>query len=201
MSEKPFSEACERNREPILSVLEDVFAKVRCVLEIGSGTGQHAVYFGARMPYLAWQPTELPEARAGIQAWLDDEGPANVRRPLVLDVSSDNWPGIQPDAAFSANTAHIMPWEAVCDMFLGLGRRLPPGAPFCLYGPFNYHGRHTSESNDRFDADLRQRDPAMGIRDIDDLKELAARAGFELAADHEMPANNRTLVWRRTAEG
>ncbi len=198
MSELPFSAACERNREPILQVLREVFASRRSVLEIGSGTGQHAVYFAAALPHLVWHTSDRAEHHAAIQAWIDAHGPDNVRTPILLDVSAQSWPDTPPvDAAFSANTAHIMGWPEVCDMFAGLGTRLPPSAPFCLYGPFNSSGRFSSDSNRAFDASLRRRDVRMGLRDLDDLAALGERTGFDLVVDHAMPANNRLLVWQR----
>lgn len=199
MSRLAYSPACERNREPILAVLGEVFSDRRSVLEVGSGTGQHAVFFAAALSPLVWHTSDLPEHHAGILGWIRESGLENVRAPLPLDVSDTPWPALPPvDAAFSANTAHIMGWDAVCDMFAGLGERLPPEAPFCLYGPFNRAGRFTSESNREFDASLRLRDPRMGIRDLGLLEKLAADTGFVLAADHAMPANNALLVWRRT---
>ncbi len=198
MSQLPFSAACERNREPILEVLREVFAGRRGVLEIGSGTGQHAVYFAAALPRLVWYTSDRAEHHAAVHAWIDAHGPDNVRPPLLLDVSAQPWPDTPAvDAAFSANTAHIMGWPEVCAMFAGLGTLLPAGAPFCLYGPFNVSGRFTSDSNRAFDASLRERDAQMGLRDLDDLEALGERTGFALAADHTMPANNQLLIWQR----
>ena len=191
---KPYSEACERNQQPILEVLLKEFASARTVLEIGSGTGQHAVYFGRAMPQLVWQPSDLPENLAGIAAWLQEAQLTNVRAPIVLDVQGA-WPDLEFDHAFSANTAHIMSWPAVCAMFEQLGRRLPPGGRFALYGPFSEGGHHVSESNARFDQWLRARDPASGVRDLEDLKALAARHGLALLGLYPMPANNRILIW------
>lgn len=194
---KPFSQACENNKGPILEVLREVFARPARVVEIGSGTGQHAVHFGTHLPHLVWQPTDVADNLPGIRAWLAEAGLGNVREPLELDVAAAPWPVAAADGAFSANTAHIMAWEEVAGMFRGLGALLPPGAAFCLYGPFAYGGSHTSASNARFDDQLRSRDPRMGIRDLSDLEPAAGAAGFRLEADHAMPANNRTLVWRR----
>jgi cyclopropane fatty-acyl-phospholipid synthase-like methyltransferase len=167
------------------------------LLEIGSGTGQHAVYFAAELPSLHWQTSDRVENHAGIQAWLDESGLDNVGAPLALDVLTDTWPDGPYDAAFSANTAHIMSESAVEAMFLGLGRVLADGAPFLLYGPFNYDGRFTSPSNREFDAWLRHRDPQMGIRDVAWLQDAGERGGLVLDEDLEMPVNNRCLVWRR----
>ena len=193
----PSAPACERNRDPILAVLRDTFANVRRVLELGSGTGQHAAYFAPRLPGLRWQPTDLPERLSGIEAWRREAGADNMEPPIALDLLDRPWPPVAADGAFSANTAHIVSWAGVEAMFRGLAETLPSRAPFCLYGPFHYHGRPTAESNARFDEMLRARDPASGIRDIDDLVALAGRAGFRLDADHGLPANNRLLVWVR----
>lgn len=198
MSQLPFSAACERNREPILEVLREVFADRRGVLEIGSGTGQHAVYFAAALPHLVWHTSDLAEHHAAVHAWIDTHGPDNVRSPILLDVSAQPWPDTPAvDAAFSANTAHIMGWPEVCEMFAGLAARLPAGAPFCLYGPFNVDGRFSSDSNRAFDASLRQRDPRMGLRDLASLQALGDETGFLLDFQYRMPANNLLLVWRR----
>jgi cyclopropane fatty-acyl-phospholipid synthase-like methyltransferase len=194
---KMYSAACERNREPILAVLRDVLANARNVLEIGSGTGQHAVYFGANLPHLLWQTSDLPENHASILAWLDEERPPNVLPPLHLDVESNDWPAGPFDAVFSANTCHIMAWEHVEAMFAGVSRILKPGGLLCIYGPFNYNGKFTSESNALFDMSLKAQGDHMGIRDFEAVDRMAGEQGMVLAADHAMPANNRLLVWRR----
>ena len=194
---KMYSAACERNREPILAVLRDVLANARTVLEIGSGTGQHAVYFGANLPHLAWQTSDLPENHASILAWLDEERPSNVLPPLPLDVGADAWPAGPFDAVFSANTCHIMAWEHVQAMFDGVGRVLKPGGLLCIYGPFNYDGRFTSDSNAVFDMSLKAQGEHMGIRDFEAVDRLAEAQGMVLAADHAMPANNLLLVFGR----
>ncbi len=184
---KPYSEACERNREPILAILRRIFADRRRVLEIGSGTGQHAAYFSAALPHLAWQASDVREHLAGIRLWGVE--------PVELDVDVP-WPAVDADAAFSANTAHIMSWPQVERTFENLGAMLPAGGIFALYGPFNYGGRATSPSNARFDAMLRARDPASGVRDFEAVSALARRCGFALMEDNAMPANNRLLVFR-----
>lgn len=195
---KPYAESCEQNRAPIQAVLEDLFADRRRVLEIASGTGQHAVYFGEAMPHLTWQTSELPENHAGIQAWLDEAGLPNVLPPLAIDVTSPAWPLSQPfDAVFNANTVHIVSWPAVEAMFAGIGQALAPGGILYLYGPFNYGGRFTSESNARFDVWLKHRDPASGVRDFEAIDRLAAAHGLTLLRDIAMPANNRSLVWQK----
>lgn len=195
---KPFAESCEINKEPILAVLRELFADRRHVLEIGSGTGQHAVHLGAGLPHLRWQTSDRAENHAGIQAWLDDAGLANVVPPIELDVLESVWPEAGFDAAYSANTVHIMAWPVVEAMFAGLGGVLAPGALFALYGPFNFGGKATSDSNARFDLWLRERDPESGVRDFDDLNRLAEAVGMVCVDDIEMPINNRILVWRRS---
>jgi SAM-dependent methyltransferase len=192
---KPFSEACERNREPILAVLKRVFMDRRRVLEIGSGTGQHAAYFAPELPHLVWQPSDVAENLPGIRQWAAEAGAPNLREPIVLDVDQD-FPSVQTDAVFSANTCHIMSWPQVERLCAGVGRLLPSGGVFALYGPLNYHGKHTSESNARFDAMLRSRDPASGLRDFEEIDALAKAARLILEEDNAMPANNRLLVWR-----
>ena len=198
---KPYSEACEENKAPILEVLRDVFAGVRSVLEIGSGTGQHAVYFAQNLPGLVWQSSDLIVNLSGIQAWQGEAELPNLPPPIVLDVNRADWPVADVDAVFSANTAHIMSWSAVQQMFAGVGRVLGTRGIFALYGPFSYGGCHVSVSNARFDAWLRERDPASGVRDFDALNTLAEAADLRLMRDFEMPVNNRTLVWRRREAG
>jgi hypothetical protein len=192
---KPFSESCERNRGPILGVLKRVFSNSRFVFEIGSGTGQHAAYFAPELPHLVWQASDIAENLPGIREWVKEAGVSNLRDPIVLDVDLEI-PPLQVDAVFSANTCHIMSWPQVERMFEGIGK-IPTVKTFCLYGPFSYGGKHTSESNARFDAMLRSRDPASGIRDFERINALAERVGFSLADDNVMPANNRLLVFRR----
>ncbi|VAW78461.1 hypothetical protein MNBD_GAMMA14-193 [hydrothermal vent metagenome] len=193
---KPYSEACDQNREPVLSVLKQELTGRQRLLEIGSGTGQHAVYLAGEFPDMVWQTSELPAMHAGIHAWLaEDSAPANVLPPISLDVCSDPWPKEPYDAVFSANTAHIIAWPQVQCLFTGVGETLEPGGIFCLYGPFNYNGGYTSESNARFDVWLKQRDPLSGIRDFERLNDLAEDAGLALKKDYEMPTNNRILTW------
>jgi SAM-dependent methyltransferase len=198
MNGLPCSPACERNREPILQYLRPLLEGRRRVVEIGSGTGQHAAWFAPRLPELTWVTTDRPENHAAIRAWLEASDATNIAGPLRLDVLEAPWPELGAiDGAFSANTAHIMPEAAVVAMFAGLGERLPAGAPFLLYGPFMEQGRHTSHSNEAFDADLRARGVGMGVRDLGWLLQVAAVAGFDLEAVAPMPANNRMLAWRR----
>lgn len=196
---KPWAEACERNRGPILDVLRSAFAGATRVLEIGAGTGQHAVFFAQALPHLVWQPTDRPEHLPGIAAWRDDSGLPNLRAPLALDVDAGLWPVAACDAVFSANTLHIMSWASVQSLFRGIGRVLAPGGALAIYGPFHYEDRPMAESNVRFDAWLRARDPLSGIRDFAAVCALAAVHGLTLAADHAMPANNRMLVWHARA--
>ena len=197
MNDKPFAESCVQNRDPILAVLAEVFADRRRVLEIGSGTGQHAVYFGAALPHLVWQTADVPAHHPGILAWLIDASLPNVLPPLALEACQTGWRGGRYDAVFSANTLHIMGWPEVECFFAGVGAVLEPGGVLAVYGPFNYDGTFTSDSNARFDAWLKARDPASGVRDFEAVDALARAQDLVLMRDFAMPANNRTLVWRR----
>jgi len=194
---KPFSAACERNRDPILKVLQQWFIAPGAVLEIGAGTGQHAVHFAASLPHVTWISTDLEDNLDGIRLWFDEQHIGNLRGPLRLDVRDEVWPLADVQYAFSANTAHIMSWPEVELMFAGVARALAPKGVFCLYGPFNRDGEYTSESNRSFDESLKAQDPSMGVRNDRDLMNLAARCGLTFAADHSMPARNRMLVWTR----
>ena len=194
---KPFSQACENNRQPIVEILLRVFHDRRQVLEVGSGTGQHAVYFAEMMPYLHWQTSDLPENHPGINTWLDDYCGENLARPLSLDVTSACWPVETVDAIFSANTVHIMPWPAVEAMFARIPEVLASDGVLAIYGPFNYNGDYTSESNQRFDVWLKAQEPHRGIRDFEKVDSLARQVGLKLQEDNPMPANNRLLVWRK----
>lgn len=200
-SELPFSPASENNKGPILQVLRKWLTHSHALLEVGSGTGQHAVYCAPELPHLTWHTSDLTAAHAGIRAWLARFPSSNVRAPRLLDVRCEGWfecsALLGVDAVYSANTAHIMHWQAVCSLFVGVGQLLDARGLFLLYGPFSYAGAHTSEGNRAFDQSLRAADPAMGIRDLHALEVLADDAGLDLADDQEMPANNRLLVWRR----
>ncbi len=190
------SEACERNKGPILAVLRQELTDCGRVLEVGSGTGQHAVYFAAALPRLLWQPSELEENLPALTERIRLEGGANLREPVELDVRSDPWPLAPVDAIFTANTLHIMGWSAVREFYRGAAALLERPGVLCVYGPFRFDGRHTSESNAAFDHYLRQRDPESGVRDFEALDAQARARGLRFAANHAMPANNRTLVWR-----
>jgi cyclopropane fatty-acyl-phospholipid synthase-like methyltransferase len=192
----PYSESCERNKAPILEVLQQVLPRAGKILEIGSGTGQHIVHFAPHFPLLHWQPSDRDENLPGLAARVKQEGSPNILPPIKLDVL-EQWPGGGFDAAFSANTAHIMGWDAVCAAFAGLGAHLAPGGLFCLYGPFNQDGRFTADSNREFDRHLRSSDPQMGLRDLEALESLANNSKMVLQKQFPMPANNQILVFRK----
>jgi len=196
MIEKPDAPACAKNREPILGLLREHFHDRRSVLEIGSGTGQHAIFFADRLPHLIWQTSDRPENLPGIAAWLAEAARANTPAPLDLDVLS-SWPAARFDAIFSANTLHIMPWPAVERLFARLPEVLVEQAKVAIYGPFNYGGQFTSASNAGFDASLKEKAAHQGIRDFEAVNALAAKAGLSLLEDRAMPSNNRCLVWQK----
>jgi cyclopropane fatty-acyl-phospholipid synthase-like methyltransferase len=198
MIEKPFSPACERNREPILAVLRDFFADRRHVLEVGSGTGQHAAHFAAALSQLVWQTSDRAENLPDSRAWLDEAALLNTPAPITLDVASGPWPSGPFDAVFSANTLHIMGWPEVEAFFAALPGVTTTDAKLAIYGPFNIDGRFTSDSNAAFDASLKARAPHMGIRDAAAVDALANAAGFVLHEDIAMPANNRLRLWQRS---
>ena len=197
MTDKPFAPACERNRDPILAVLRAHFSDRARAFEIGSGTGQHAVHFAAAMPKLVWQTSDRAENLPGIRAWLAEAKLANTPEPIELDVASGSKPPGTYDAVFSANTLHIMSWPEVQTLFAMLPSLVSDDAKLAIYGPFNYGGRFTSESNAAFDESLKSRAPHMGIRDMEAVDALAREAGFAMIDDVAMPANNRTLIWQR----
>ena len=194
---KSYSEACEKNQSAILEVLQSALSRQHHVLEIASGTGQHAIHFGRALPHLTWQTSELPHNHAGIRAWLDEAALPNVLPPVALDVTDAHWPAGVVDAVFNANTVHIVSKPEVERMFAGIARTLSAGGILCLYGPFNYHNKFTSESNARFDVWLKSRNPESGIRDFEAIDQLAKTHGLRLLQDVAMPSNNRTLVWQR----
>ena len=198
--DKPFSPACENNRDPILALLMPLLADKSSVLEIGSGTGQHAVWFAKNMPQLRWQTSDLQHNHAGINQWLNAYPSPNLLPPIeldMLDTVGSNWPNGGFDCIYSANTAHIMPWEAVVNMMAQVGLRLCSNGLFCLYGPMQYQGVIEPQSNRDFDASLQQQASHMGIREFHQINRLAAEAGLVLLDDHAMPANNRLLVWQK----
>ena len=190
------SDACERNKGPILEVLRGAFAGCASIVEIGSGTGQHAVHFANEMPWLVWQPTGRADEMPDLRKRIVYEGPKNLRAPVELDVTQPPWDVRRTDGVFTANTLHIMSWPEVEAFFVNLPAILKPAAVLAIYGPFRYADKYTSESNASFDEMLRARNPASGIRDFEAVDALARGIGFVLQADHRMPANNQTLVWK-----
>lgn len=192
----PYSQACENNKVPILEKLKAIFIMPGKVLEIGTLTGQHAVHFAQAMPHLQWQPSDHPEAADLCRPRLEQAALPNILPVVELDVSDANWPVESFHWAFSANTAHIMSWSEVEQMFRGIGERLSEDGAFCLYGPFNDQGEYSSDSNRRFDQHLRSQASHMGIRDLIDLSALAESGGMTLSENYPMPANNRLLVFR-----
>jgi len=191
------SEACERNKDPILRILTNALAHSRSVLEIGSGTGQHAVYFATHLPHLTWQPSDRADYLPGLRGRIAHDGPSNLRPAIELDVHNLPWPVGPVDAIFTANTLHIMEWAAVKDLFRGIGSALSAPGVFCAYGPFRYGGHYTSDSNAAFDKFLQARDPQSGIRNFEDVNTLSVGHGLHLLEDHAMPANNQLLVWHK----
>jgi SAM-dependent methyltransferase len=194
--DKPFAPACDRNREPILAVLRALLADRRMVLEVGSGTGQHAVHFAATLQHLRWQTSDVRANLPGICLWLADAALPNTPAPIALDVAGA-WPTTQYDAVYTANTLHIMGWPEVQTFFERVGSVLNPGGLVIVYGPFKYLGLDTSASNAAFDASLRASDPQRGVREFELVDALARAAGLELVEDRAMPANNRLATWRR----
>jgi SAM-dependent methyltransferase len=190
--------ATERNRGPILDVLRTVLPPAGLVLEIASGTGQHAAFFAPAFPALRWQPSDASERMLeSIRAWSAAAGAANLEPPVLLDVEREPWPVAQAAAIVNINMVHIAPWSAAEALFRGAARRLPPSGPLFLYGPFKRGGQHTAESNQRFDERLRGEDPRWGVRDVDDVAALASSAGFGAPEIVPMPANNFSLAFRR----
>ena len=194
---KPYSESCERNQRPILKILQETLANQQHVLEIASGTGQHAVYFGRALPHLSWQTSELTQNHEGILAWLNEIKLPNVLPPITINVNDAKWPVEIVDTVFNANTVHIISWPEVERLFAGIERVLNPSGILCLYGPFKYKGKFTSESNARFDALLKSRNRNSGIRDFETINRLAETHGLLLVKDVAMPNYNQTLVWQR----
>ncbi len=195
---KQFSEACERNKHAILEVLREILTTPGLVLEVGSGTGQHAAFFSRNLSHVQWQPTDLAQNLASIRAWAADEGPKNLLEPLVLDLLSDEWPVIEAQALVCINTIHIVSWAAVEQLFRGAGQLLPTGGVFYAYGAYRYADRPLEPSNQEFNRWLKVRDPVSGLRDFEAVNELARENGMLLADDRAMPANNRSIWWTKT---
>ncbi len=192
---KPFSQACENNKRSILEVIQPVFESASKVLEVGSGTGQHALYFAQEMPHLIWQTSDRAENHKGIDSWI--KGIENILPPIELDVLDYDWNLTGIDAVFSANTVHIMGWIAVKALFEGVGSVLSSGGYYCLYGPFLHNNEYSSESNREFDQWLKQRDAQSGIRDFDALNQLAHNFNMQFISRHYLPANNEVIVWQK----
>ena len=202
MSDRPdsrlYAPAVARNRAPILAVLRERLPASGLVLEVASGSGEHAAFFAGELPHLTWQPSDTdPRALDSIAAFRAAAGAPNLLPPVRLDAEAATWPVRAADAILSINMIHIAPWSAATGLVAGAARLLPPGGLLYLYGPFMEHGRHTAPSNAAFDADLRARDPRWGVRDLDTVAELAQRHGFALAETVAMPANNRSVLFRR----
>ncbi len=195
---KPISDACDRNREPILKVLQDFITRDdRRLLEIGSGTGQHAVYFAPHFPQLEWYPTDVSGKLKGIKLWMHEAGTPNIQAPVRLEVGKDDFPKVKFDVVFTANTFHIMHWKEGKSLIKLLGHRLREGSRAIFYGPFKYEGEFTSPSNEAFDRNLKVSDPLSGIRSFEDVNNAMIKNGFELIADVDMPANNQMLIYSR----
>lgn len=194
---KPYSQACDNNKTPILNEISLHFSASNDVFEIGSGTGQHAVFFAENQPALRWHTSDRIENHAGIMQWIEESELSNVEFPIELDVVSDAWPTICFDGVFTANTCHIMHWHEVVAMVEGVKRILSADGIFMIYGPFNYNNDYTSDSNRSFDERLRERDPGSGLRDFEDLESLAKNNSLILFKDVAMPANNRLLIFKR----
>ncbi len=195
---KQFAPACERNKDHILAVLQEVLPSVGTVLEIGSGTGQHAAYFAAYLPRLIWQPTDLWQNLPSIRAWCAEAGLPNLRAPLELDLLSESWPMTSARAIVCINTIHIVAWKGVENLFAGAGRVLSPGGVIYVYGAYRYATRPLEPSNEEFDRWLKARDPLSGVRDFEAVNALAVKNGLVLAGDRAMPANNRSICWIKT---
>ncbi|WP_206484109.1 DUF938 domain-containing protein [Thalassotalea sp. G2M2-11] len=200
-----FSQACENNKQPILTVLSQAFATTKTVLEVGSGTGQHAIYFAKHLPHLSWYTSDLPSNHPSINHRIKEAQLSNLHSALSLDLAN-KWPqrftqahqAQSLDGIFTANTMHIISWSLVEKFFHQAGKHLAQHGTLCIYGPFNYQGKFTSKSNANFDLWLKERDVNSGIRDIEKINQQAALAGLQLTDDHEMPANNRLLTFSKS---
>lgn len=197
--ELPFSQACENNKNVILHHLQNVFSDRDRVLELGSGTGQHATWFAQHMPWLQWQPSDIPLNVPFLQPRCSAYAGGNLSEITPLDVTDKPWPVDVPHAIFTANSLHIMPYVAVQALFDALGRQAGTDTCLVVYGPFNYGGDYSSPSNEQFDQWLAQQNRLSAIRDFEKVDALAQEAGFVLEQDTDMPANNRLLVWRKPA--
>ncbi len=195
-----FTNSAEKNKQPILNKIRLQLSGAESILEIGSGSGQHALYFAQELPHLIWQASETAEKIPALQKNLQEIQRPNLPAPLLLEVQSPSWPVASCQNIFSANTLHIMPWPAVCAMFSGIGKTLRPGGLLIIYGAMRYNGDFTSESNAKFDRWLKEQDPARGIRDFEAVDQLAQEQQLELLNDYLMPSSNQLLVWRRTAQ-
>ena len=194
---KQMSASCERNRDPILAVLREVLPNSGLVLEIGSGTGQHAAYFAPRLPHLLWQPSDLAGNHDSIRAWAAEAMAPNLRAPLVLDLLAEPWPIAHADAIVCINTVHIVAWAGVENLFAAAQRLLPPGGLLYVYGAYRYATRPLEPSNEEFDRWLKGRDPLSGVRDFEAVNRLAEQNGLKLAGDRAMPGNNRSIWWQK----
>lgn len=197
MKNKPYAKSCEQNRRVILDVIQPLLVNSKSLLEIGSGTGQHAVYFSEKLPHIIWNSSDRTENIEAIKLWLSDTDSEKLPTPIELDVTQNIWPDITVDTVFTANTCHIMSQQSVETMVERVGQLLPAEGQLIIYGPFNYNQQYTSPSNERFDQWLKQRDPQSAIRNFEDINNLARKAGLNLVNDYEMPANNRILHWRK----
>lgn len=197
MKNKPYTESCDQNRSVILNIIRPLLLDSSSVLEIGSGTGQHAVYFAENLPHIIWNTSDCIENIEGIQIWLADTNSQQLPPTIELDVSQKNWPVLNIDTVFTANTCHIMNQQHVEAMFKEVSKILPKGGQLIIYGPFNYNNQYTSLSNKRFDQWLKQRNSGSAIRNFETLNEFAKQAGLNLIHDYEMPANNRILHWKK----
>ena len=195
--QKPYSESCDQNKAPILSIIEPLFTSCSDILEVGSGTGQHAIYFAEKMPHIRWHCSDCAPYIAGINQWIDESDVQNVVAPIVLDVTGSQWPTLQVDAIFTANSIHIMHEQDVINFIKGAGRLLKKGGHLMIYGPFNYEGSFTSASNESFQQWLKSRDSLSGIKHFEDIVSLASSNALQLCTDYEMPANNRILHFKK----
>ncbi|MES0327675.1 MAG: DUF938 domain-containing protein [Gammaproteobacteria bacterium] len=197
MNKKPYAESCDQNRDAILNIIQPLLLSSKSVLEIGSGTGQHAIYFSERLPHIIWNSSDRVENIEDIKLWLSENHTKKTPPPVELDVTQEAWPEISFDTVFTANTCHIMNQRSVEVMFKRIGDLLPDDGQLIIYGPFNYNQQYTSLSNQQFDQWLKLRNPESSIRNFEDLNDLAEKAGMTLVDDYEMPANNRILHWKK----